>query len=333
MLVEGNNSQETAIQGPLSIDEAADRLAGSLNLDSGNAAPNPEPESEMEAAPAETEEANNDAQSEAEAETEYEAEAEEEGNEYEADEDASDDEEELLLELNGQQVTLDEVEKGYLRQSDYTKKTQELATQRKEMEALQASIAAEREHLRQMLAMSQAEQAEAPDWVKEAEDDPIGYVQKKALWDAQQAERDVKQAETQRLAQIQQQEQTQKLKVYVAEQTDLAKKAIPELRGENAVQYQAELTTFMEGLGYSKQELSQLYDARALRAFDALMKAEKGANKTDIVKKKVKGKPRVLRPGAPKPKKAAKVQQRQKARSNLRKSGSVDDAVALLMGN
>lgn len=37
------------------------------------------------------------------------------------------------IEINGEQVSIDEVTKGYLRQSDYTRKTQELANQRKEL--------------------------------------------------------------------------------------------------------------------------------------------------------------------------------------------------------
>lgn len=39
-----------------------------------------------------------------------------------------------VIEINGEQVPLDELKNGYLRQSDYTKKTQELAQQRKEHE-------------------------------------------------------------------------------------------------------------------------------------------------------------------------------------------------------
>ncbi len=34
------------------------------------------------------------------------------------------------VEIDGQQVDLEEVKKGYMRQSDYTKKTQELARER-----------------------------------------------------------------------------------------------------------------------------------------------------------------------------------------------------------
>ena len=40
----------------------------------------------------------------------------------------------IEVEIDGQKLTLDELKNGYLRQSDYTKKTQELSKQRKEAE-------------------------------------------------------------------------------------------------------------------------------------------------------------------------------------------------------
>lgn len=39
-----------------------------------------------------------------------------------------------VFEINGQQVTLDELQRGYLRQSDYTRKTQDVAKQARELE-------------------------------------------------------------------------------------------------------------------------------------------------------------------------------------------------------
>lgn len=40
--------------------------------------------------------------------------------------------EEITVEINGEKLTLDELKNGYLRQSDYTKKTQDLSRQREE---------------------------------------------------------------------------------------------------------------------------------------------------------------------------------------------------------
>lgn len=43
-------------------------------------------------------------------------------------------EKQAVLEIDGEKLTLDDLKNGYLRQADYTKKTQELAKQRKEVE-------------------------------------------------------------------------------------------------------------------------------------------------------------------------------------------------------
>jgi hypothetical protein len=42
------------------------------------------------------------------------------------------------VEINGEQVSIEELKAGYFRQSDYTKKTQELAEERRKIEELRA---------------------------------------------------------------------------------------------------------------------------------------------------------------------------------------------------
>jgi len=51
-------------------------------------------------------------------------------DEEQPDEDSS----EEFIEIDGEEVSLEELKKGYLRQSDYTRKTQEVADQRKQLE-------------------------------------------------------------------------------------------------------------------------------------------------------------------------------------------------------
>lgn len=70
---------------------------------------------------------------------EYEAEDDDGGEEYEPEEDSEEQqiEAENLVEINGENIPLDELKAGYQRQSDYTRKTQELAEQRKALAALE----------------------------------------------------------------------------------------------------------------------------------------------------------------------------------------------------
>ena len=296
---DGNNSTETAT-GPLSEEDAASLLTGEPDIA--------------------------DAPDEPDGET-----AAEEGGEYEEGAEPTETEEELLFDINGQNVTLDEIGKGYLRQSDYTKKTQDLADERKQISQEIASIAAERTHLKQMLDMSSTLPDE-PDWVQMATDDPLEYTRKRAIFDAQKAEREVKQAEAQRLHGVERQEQQVQFQEYVRNQAALMTEQIPELAGENASTYRSDLSTYMEGVGYSKQELAQLFDHRAVVAFDKARKYDALMSQQSATAKKVKGKPTVLKPGARPTKRMATTKAKQMMQTRLRKSGSVDDAVALLMG-
>ena len=83
-----------------------------------------------------------------------------------------------------QEVTLDELKSGYSRQSDYTRKTQELANQRKQAETEFNAVREERaiytQLLDQMRNQLDAGMQNEPDWVSLAENDPVGYNSQRA---------------------------------------------------------------------------------------------------------------------------------------------------------
>jgi len=87
----------------------------------------------------------------------------------------------------------------------------------------------------------------------------------------------------------------------------------------------------MTGSGYSKEEAASLLDHRAVVLMDKARKYDALQNKTNVAAKKVKGKPRVLKPGVKKSAKQSHQVAAKNARSKLRKSGSVDDAVNFLL--
>ena len=110
----------------------------------------PEKEKPIEegAAPTEEEESTEETQDESlEEESEDEAEEPDEGEEEESEETDDGEEEDPLyaVTVNGEEheVTFDELLRGYSRQSDYTRKTQELSTERKQMEELQQQYTSE----------------------------------------------------------------------------------------------------------------------------------------------------------------------------------------------
>ena len=174
-----------------SVEEAHDALLSLMN-------PDGELLQEEEAPPTEEEESTEETQDESlEEESEEESEeSDEEDDEEEAEESDEEEEEELLyaVKVDGeeQEVSLDELLKGYSRQSDYTRKTQDLSTERREMESLQekynsemAQIQAERqqytEYLNQIVesSMGGLDKYANLDWEAMKCADPIEYVTKR----------------------------------------------------------------------------------------------------------------------------------------------------------
>ena len=313
----GNTSSETA-NTALSMDDAVKLMGQRTDSEATPEAPDSEPA-----------EATEELEAEASDEPKIVEEDEEDEPEYEAAED-TDVEEEIFVEINGENISLEDVGKGYLRQADYTKKTQEMAANNKAMSELQASIAAERTHLQQVLAMANLPEAETLDWVQLATDDPLEYTRQRAIFDANETQRSAQTAEHQRLQIIQQQEKQQQLHSFVQEQSSKLNEQIPELAGDKAADYKANITTYMQDVGYSKEELGQLFDHRAVVMADKARKYDALMSRGNEVKQKVKGKPKVLRPGVKKSKGMVAKTTRDKQMSNLRNSGSIDDAVALL---
>jgi len=124
--------------------------------------------------------------------------------ETEEEESKDENEESLYVELDGEEIALDDVKKwrdGHMMQSDYTKKTTELADERK-------TFNAERESDRENLLKSQAEvsemsdlltvlvqEDEAIDWAELKEDDPDRYIELKEKADNRKAALDKVKAE------------------------------------------------------------------------------------------------------------------------------------------
>ena len=302
------------------------------------------PETE-EAAPTEEEESTEETQDESlEEESEEEAEEESEAESEESDEE---DEEELLyaVKVDGeeQEVTLDELLKGYSRQSDYTKKTQELSSDRKGMEELQqkynsemAQIQAERqqytEYLNQIVenSMGGLDKYANLDWDRLKESDPIEYITKREEYrEAQEKIQSMR--NEQAVAQQKQSEETKQLHAsMVFEEHKKLVSAIPEWgEPEKQKELAADVRKYALGQGFSEEELSSLVDHRSVLV---LMKAAKfdAMDNADIKSRKLKNKPKVIRSGKGKTKGENSKSKRTAKMKRLRSSGHVDDAASIL---
>ncbi len=277
---------------------------------------------------------------------EDEPEVEEESEEEQLDEDEEVETEEVYsVKVDGEEmeVSLDELVNGYSRQSDYTRKTQELASQRDQMAQMQQQWAteisqaqAERQQYMEALgqfvqnSMAGLEQYANVDWESLKEEDPIGFVTKKEEFrDAQErvrqaqaqqgVEQQKQQAEFAKVKQMALQEEHKRLVEAVPEWND------PDKRGEMA----KELSSYALSQGFKKEELEELIDHRSLIV---LMKAAKydALQKSDVKAKKIKNKPKVIRAGKGTNKKADTAKSKRIASmKRLKESGHVNDSVSL----
>jgi hypothetical protein len=300
----------------LDVGGAADAIMGLMGGQEGSE--QEQPETQLEA---------ND--SEAESEESYdEPEVEQDEGEEEAEEPPK-----YRVKAAGEEkeVTLDELIKSYQLGTDYTKKSQAVAEERKAVEAEKARIE-EARYLRDQYAerlqvieqmLNQQPETENLDYLKET--DPIGYAVKVAELSQREKQLAQVQAERQRIAQQQDQERQEQLgHVIQAEARKLAE-AIPEYadphKGEVA---RRELREFGQKLGFSEQELAGIYDSRQVLTLWKAMQYDKLQSAKPGITKKVNEAPKVMKSGVSQGRDGNEELKKLKAKA--RQTGRVADA-------
>ena len=234
------------------------------------------------------------------------------------------------------EVTLDELLKGYSRTSDYTKKTQTLAEQRKQVEAERQRIeeaAKLRDQYAQRLSVIEQMLASQPeeDLSSLKETDPIGYTMKIAERMEREKQVQAIRAEQQQIAQKQQAEYQENLRKHLASEAEKLSQAIPEMsdpvKGEVI---RKEIKDFARSIGWSEQELAQIYDHRAVLALYKGLQHEKLQKSKPVATKKVAEAPKMLKPGTTGKQTTAEQDAVKKLQQRLSKTGDRRDAARLL---
>jgi len=237
--------------------------------------------------------------------------------------------------VNGEEldVPLDELLRGYSRTADYTRKTQSVAEERKTLEAELERARAERSQYEQALQWAknqlQSQQSE-PDWQKLYDEDPIEYVKQKEAWRDRKEQLAAVEAEQKRLLEQRQAEMQAMLSKKVQEETERLVSLVPEWKDSTkASAEKAKLLEYGLSMGFAEQELSQVYDHRAVlllrksMLYDELM--AKGQRKLAEAPAKS---PATARPGTP----AMRQGNREldSAKAQLKNSGRITDAQKVL---
>ena len=282
-------------------------------------------------------------------EEEYEAQADNspvEGSESDLDDEDDDDGDQYgsldlstTIEVDGEEITIEELRSGHLRQKDYTRKTQELAENRKAMEAQYQEIERERAEYAQLLpAMAERIQQAAeqePDWDTLYDTDPVMAAKAERQWRKEQegrvAQLQAVQAEQQRMQQIEAQKREQMQQSYLEQQRHILPDIIPEWRDKKVAATEAtQIRDFLLGEGFSEQDVSGMSNATLVKLARKAMLYDRGETRANEVKAKPK-KPRakILKSGsrASQPKRTSAAQE---AQNRARKTGRVNDAAAAI---
>ncbi len=268
-------------------------------------------------------------------EEELEAAEEDEPQEDQVEEEESEQPQLYTIKVDGEetQVTLEELQNGYSRQRDYTRKTQELAQQRKAIEAKYQEVSQKDAIYSQLLPKMEAtlkgELENEPDWNALYEADPIAYVREKDIWNEKKQKLQAVQAESQRLQQESAMAQQQQLQQFLQYGQQQLLEQIPEWQ-DNEVASKEKMAIRDYGvnvLGYTPQEMDSVYDYRVLLGLRNAWLQHKTQQATKVKPTEKKAAARTARPGTSNvPKSTTPVK---KARQKLAKTGKVQDAAKL----
>jgi len=328
-----------------SLDQAVARLLRKPEEETPEAKPKKEPERKrLEEADETTEEwVETEEESEGEVEDdESDTQTDSEETEEESEEETEEQEGELYfsVKIDGEEyeVSADELKSGYQRQKDYTKKTQQLAEQRKQYEAKLNEITAFQQEFLQKATMADTllnrdlEKFKKLDWEKMKTSDPVGYVQKQIeLREVQDQQAQLRQQAQTVWEQGQKAEAEERARMLEQERV-AALEAFPEWKSqEKASAHQLKIVEYAKALGYEEEELVNISRAKDLlvldkaRKYDELQKAKKG-----ITQKSKPTMRKLVKPKGKPAKGAAQKKVMAEASTRLRKSGSIRDAAALM---
>ncbi|EGL64185.1 hypothetical protein AGRO_3101 [Agrobacterium sp. ATCC 31749] len=206
--------------------------------------------------------------------------------------------EEQFFDIDGNQVSLSEIRSSYMRQADYTKKTQEIAEQRKfyqenqrDVNSLRSEALAGIEALKQQVSI-EFRQMEYPDFDWLAENDPAEYVRQKAQWEKREyAVRQIYEAETalKQKAAAYEEEQRQ---IAIQESSNRFFEKYPDLKDKNkADEVFSDITGMLLDTGFNEQEIKSIVDFRIIDLLYRVVQAEKAQKAIPQVVEKIEKKP------------------------------------------
>ena len=248
----------------------------------------------------------------------------------------------VVVDGQEQEVTLDELMKGYSRQSDYTRKTEKLSQDRKSVEELknqytrqneEAKIKRDQYEKQIQILSEQLKQSEPSkvDLDRLYEDDPAEYVRVKAEQDRRKELLEKASQERQRIQSEKQEEQSKQYNAYLEQQRELLAQKLPIYADkEKGPEFVKNLTSYAKEIGYTDQEINMLVDHRSVIMLANAYRYDK-LKKANLKNKKVTKVSKVVSSSSAKIQDENEVAKRMKSKkATLKRTGKVNDAVSVL---
>ena len=318
---------------PMSIDQAVEAMV---------APETPEEETELE---------TEDAQPEEDVSDEVEEDVEDDGEEVESESDDDDDDEDVDDEVDDEEddqepqesytvkvdgketeVTLEELKRGYSGQKYVQKGMQEAAEARKQAEGVHAALMQERQNLMALMNQVQAGNLTPPKEPSRElfDSDPIGYMEAKMNYDEQIKVYQQNVAQVQQQLTQQSQAERQARAAYAQQEARKLVESVPEIADPSKAEaFLGKVHKAAERFGYTKEEIQGIVSSRDIMVLDAAAKWLDMQEGKKVVQEKSKKARKPVKAGAKKINRKSDAVRKQ--RDKLRQSGSIDDALSLIL--
>jgi len=241
----------------------------------------------------------------------------------------------IPVKINGKEErwTLDQLKQSAAGQGYINQKMQENAALEKKYKEQSQALAQQQQ---QVLAMYQQAQqgglqAPTPPSKELFDQDPIGYMEAKLTYDEAKAAHDQQLVQLRGMHQQQAQQQQAARQAYLAEQAEVLKQYIPEIADpDKGEKLKAGIIDTGVHYGFTPEEMAGVSDARYVRALNDARKYRQLVANRQKSQSKADGVRPVVKAGAKK-RPDGQAATRKKAQQRLQKTGSIDDALSLML--
>ena len=241
----------------------------------------------------------------------------------------------IPVKINGKEErwTLDQLKQSAAGQGYINQKMQENAALEKQYKQQAQALAQQQQ---QVLALYQQAQqgglqAPTPPSKELFDQDPIGYMEAKLTYDEANAAHDQQLIQLQGMQQQQAQQSQAARQAYLAEQAEVLKQYIPEIADpEKGEKLKAGIMDAGIHYGFTPEEMAGVSDARYVRALNDARKYRQLVANKQKSQSKADGVRPVVKAGAKK-RPDGQAATRKKAQQRLQKTGSIDDALSLML--